>query len=180
MAAATPPDSHRHLPARRRTRHSIRFAVPLAPHRLHHRRLARLRSGRKVVVTGYPVRPDIRAGPAVDQRASLGSLRSCPRPARSFVLAAAGARALSTAPSWPSCPQLLADIQVIHVSGTLTTPEVEITATLPAGLRAYYRPTYLHDDMARHSGRPISSLWHAPSQYAGRVPGVRLAVDPYR
>jgi len=46
-------------------------------------------------------------------------------------------------------PALLADTQIIHVSGTLTWPEVAANAAgLPTALRAYYRPyPYLHDEM---------------------------------
>ena len=44
---------------------------------------------------------------------------------------------------------LLEKIQIIHVSGTLTWPQVEENAAkLPAELRAYYRPyPYLHERM---------------------------------
>jgi UDP-N-acetylglucosamine--N-acetylmuramyl-(pentapeptide) pyrophosphoryl-undecaprenol N-acetylglucosamine transferase len=44
---------------------------------------------------------------------------------------------------------LLEKIQIIHISGTLTWPQVkENAATLPEKLRKYYRPyPYLHEEM---------------------------------
>jgi UDP-N-acetylglucosamine--N-acetylmuramyl-(pentapeptide) pyrophosphoryl-undecaprenol N-acetylglucosamine transferase len=46
-------------------------------------------------------------------------------------------------------PQLLTRIQVIHISGTLTWPQVEANAAgLDEALRRYYRPfPYLHEEM---------------------------------
>jgi len=129
---------------------SIRFAVALA------RRIACTTEGSrafvpadKMVVTGYPVRPDIRAAAALSRAAALAQFDLTPERPTLFVFGGSrGARNINRA-LMAALPALLADTQVIHVSGTLTWPEVAANvATLPAALRAAYRPyPYLHDEM---------------------------------
>jgi len=103
----------------------------------------------KVVVTGYPVRPEIRAARAISRGEALARFDLAPGRPTLFVFGGSrGARAINRA-LMGVLPALLDDTQVIHVSGTLTWPEVEANAaTLPAGQRAYYRPfPYLHGEM---------------------------------
>ena len=129
---------------------SIRFAVPLA------RRIACTTEGSsafvpaaKMVVTGYPVRPDIRAAAALSRAQALAQFDLAPGRPTLFVFGGSrGARNINRA-LMATLPALLTDTQVIHVSGTLTWPEVEANAaTLPAALRANYRPyPYLHEAM---------------------------------
>lgn len=129
---------------------AIRAVLPLA------RRVACTTDGSrafvpadKMVVTGYPVRPDIRAARALRRDEALARFDLRPGRPTLFVFGGSrGARAINRA-LMAVLPQLLTEVQVIHVSGTLTWPEVEANAaTLPAELRAFYRPyPYLHEDM---------------------------------
>ncbi|MCA9867464.1 MAG: UDP-N-acetylglucosamine--N-acetylmuramyl-(pentapeptide) pyrophosphoryl-undecaprenol N-acetylglucosamine transferase [Anaerolineae bacterium] len=156
---------------------SIRFAVPLA------RRIACTTDGsrayvpaEKVVVTGYPVRPDIRAARQLTKEQALARFDLVPGRPTLFVFGGSrGARTINRA-LMAVLPQLLADIQVIHVSGTLTWPEVEANAaTLPAGLRAYYRPyPYLHDDMGPAFRAADLVLARAGASMLGECPAFGL------
>ncbi len=129
---------------------TIRAVLPLA------RRVACTTDGsrafvpaNKMVVTGYPVRPDIRAARALSRDEALARFDLRPGRPTLFVFGGSrGARAINRA-LMAVLPQLLTEAQVIHVSGTLTWPEVEANAaTLPAELRAFYRPyPYLHEEM---------------------------------
>jgi UDP-N-acetylglucosamine--N-acetylmuramyl-(pentapeptide) pyrophosphoryl-undecaprenol N-acetylglucosamine transferase len=129
---------------------SIRFAVPLA------RRIACTTDGsaafipaEKMVVTGYPVRPDIRAAAALSQAGALARFDLTPERPTLFVFGGSrGARNINRA-LMGALPALLTDTQIIHVSGTLTWPEVEANAaTLTDEQRAYYRAyPYLHEEM---------------------------------
>ncbi len=129
---------------------TIRFVVPMA------RRIACTSDGsrqfipeNKMVVTGYPVRPDIRAARAMSKADALARFSLTPDRPTLFVFGGSrGARNINRA-LMGVLPQLLVDAQIIHVSGELTWPEVEANAaTLPDDLRAWYRPyAYLHEDM---------------------------------
>jgi UDP-N-acetylglucosamine--N-acetylmuramyl-(pentapeptide) pyrophosphoryl-undecaprenol N-acetylglucosamine transferase len=129
---------------------TIRAVMPLA------RRVACTSDGsrafvpaHKMVVTGYPVRPEIRAARRLSREQALARFDLRPgRPALFVFGGSRGARAINRA-LMAALPALLAEAQVIHVSGTLTWPEVEANAaTLPGELRAFYRPyAYLHEEM---------------------------------
>lgn len=129
---------------------SIRFALPLA------HKIACTTDGSaayvpaaKMVVTGYPVRPEIRAAIRLSREEALAHFDLRPeRPALFVFGGSRGARTINRA-LMTILPQLLADFQIIHISGTLTWPEVEANAALlSADQRAYYRPyPYLHEEM---------------------------------
>lgn len=103
----------------------------------------------KMVVTGYPVRADIRAAAAQSREAALAQFNlRAGRPTLFVFGGSRGARNINRA--LMNClPDLLIDTQVIHVSGTLTWDEVAAFApTLHASLRDFYRPyPYLHEEM---------------------------------
>lgn len=73
-------------------------------------------------------------------------------------------------------PELLTEAQIIHVSGTLTWPEVEANAaTLPTGLRDYYRPyPYLHDEMGAAFRAADLVLARAGASMLGECPAFGL------
>lgn len=129
---------------------SIRFALPFA------RKIACTTDGSaafvpraKMVVTGYPVRPEIRAATQLSREEALARFDLRPQRPTLFVFGGSrGARAINQA-LIAILPQLLADYQVIHISGTLTWPETEANlAALSTEQRAYYRPyPYLHEEM---------------------------------
>lgn len=103
----------------------------------------------KMVVTGYPVRPDIRAATELSQAEALAHFDLRPGRPTLFVFGGSrGARNINRA-LMAILPPLLAEMQVIHISGQLTWPEVEANAAeLPAALRDHYRPyPYLHETM---------------------------------
>jgi len=103
----------------------------------------------KMVVTGYPVRLEMRAARALSREQALARFDLTPCRPTLFVFGGSrGARAINRA-LMGILPALLDDTQVIHISGTLTWPEVEANAaTLPAEQRAFYRPCpYLHEEM---------------------------------
>jgi UDP-N-acetylglucosamine--N-acetylmuramyl-(pentapeptide) pyrophosphoryl-undecaprenol N-acetylglucosamine transferase len=103
----------------------------------------------KMVVTGYPVRPEVRAATALSRKAALAQFDLGVERSTLFVFGGSrGARSINRA-LMAILPDLLAEFQVIHVSGTLDWPEVERNAlSLAPQERAYYRPyAYLHQEM---------------------------------
>lgn len=129
---------------------TIRFTVPFA------RKIActtsqsqRFVPAEKMVITGYPVRSEIRAAKQLTKEEALTVFDLQPGRPTLFVFGGSrGARAINRA-LMAILPTILNQAQIIHVSGHLTWPEVEANAaTLSPDLRAYYRPyPYLHDQM---------------------------------
>ena len=103
----------------------------------------------KMVVTGYPVRAEVRAALDLTRDEALARFDlSTTRPTLFVFGGSRGAWAINKA-LMDILPELLQTIQVIHISGTLTWPQVEAyAATLAPEMRSYYRPfPYLHEDM---------------------------------
>lgn len=103
----------------------------------------------KTVVTGYPVRPELREAAKMPKMAALKHFDLPPERQTLFVFGGSrGARSINRA-LVSILPELLAMVQVIHISGALDWPEVEQAAqALPADLRVHYRPyAYLHEKM---------------------------------
>jgi UDP-N-acetylglucosamine--N-acetylmuramyl-(pentapeptide) pyrophosphoryl-undecaprenol N-acetylglucosamine transferase len=103
----------------------------------------------KMVITGYPVRAEIRAAGRLSREEALKTFDLRPGRPTLFVFGGSrGARNINRA-LMAILPALLTNAQVIHISGTLTWPEVEANAaTLPPEMRAFYRPyPYLHEQM---------------------------------
>ncbi len=156
---------------------SIRLVVPLA------RRIACTTEGsqafvpvEKMVVTGYPVRPDVRAATSLTREEALARFDLTPARPTLFVFGGSrGARTINRA-LMAALPDLLTEIQVIHISGTLTWPEVEANAaTLPENLRAYYRPyPYLHDEMGPAFRAANLVLARAGASMLGECPAFGL------
>ncbi len=156
---------------------SIRFAVPMA------RRIACTTAGsaafvpeEKMVVTGYPVRPEIRAARSLSRAEALAAFDlTAGRPTLFVFGGSRGARNINRA-LMASLPHLLAEAQIIHVSGTLTWPEVESYATtMPEALRAYYRPyPYLHEEMGLAFRAADLVLARAGASMLGECPAFGL------
>jgi UDP-N-acetylglucosamine--N-acetylmuramyl-(pentapeptide) pyrophosphoryl-undecaprenol N-acetylglucosamine transferase len=103
----------------------------------------------KMVVTGYPVRPELRAATKLSKAEALAQFDlATERPSLLVFGGSRGARNINRA-LMAILPELLTRFQIIHISGTLTWPEVEANAqSLPEELRAWYRPyPYLHEEM---------------------------------
>lgn len=137
----------------------------------------------KMVVTGYPVRPKLRDAVRLDKIEALS--RFALRPGRStlFVFGGSrGARSINRA-LMAILPELLASVQVIHISGTLTWPEVTANAdNLAQEVRAFYRPyPYLHDEMGAAFRAADLVVARAGASMLGECPafGVPSVLVPY-
>lgn len=110
--------------------------------------LAYFRPG-QAVVTGYPVRAELRRAAQLSRAEACAVFDLDPGQPTLFVFGGSrGAQSINRA-LMAILPQVLAEAQVIHITGTLTWPEVEAyAATLPAAARARYRPyAYIHAEM---------------------------------
>lgn len=104
---------------------------------------------KKMVVTGYPVRPEIRAATQVSQAEALARFHLTPERPLLFVFGGSrGAWHINQA-LMACLPDLLTFCQVIHISGEKTWPQVSANAaTLTEAQKAFYRPfPYLHEEM---------------------------------
>jgi UDP-N-acetylglucosamine--N-acetylmuramyl-(pentapeptide) pyrophosphoryl-undecaprenol N-acetylglucosamine transferase len=103
----------------------------------------------KGIVTGYPLRSAIRASADIGQAEALAEFNlESDRQTVLITGGSRGARSINRA-LMASLPQLLDQLQVIHVSGELDWPEVEANANnLPPEMKVYYRPyPYLHEQI---------------------------------
>jgi UDP-N-acetylglucosamine:LPS N-acetylglucosamine transferase len=135
------------------------------------------------VVTGYPVRPEMRAARQLSRTETLARFDLQPKRPTLFVFGGSrGARSINQA-LLANLPNLLAKIQVIHVTGTLTWPEIEAEAKeLPAALTDFYRPyPYLHEDMGAAFRSADLVLARAGASMLGECPayGVPSILVPY-
>ncbi len=103
----------------------------------------------KLVVTGYPVRPELRDALQLSKEEALARFNLTPGRPTLFVFGGSrGAQKINRA-LMGCLPELLARTQIIHVSGTLTWPEVEANwQGLTDEQKQWYRPyPYLHEEM---------------------------------
>ncbi len=103
----------------------------------------------KMIVTGYPVRPELRAAATMSKDRALAHFDlQMERPTLFVFGGSRGAQAINRA-LMAALPALLGQVQVIHISGTATWPEVEANlANLSDEQLVYYRPyPYLHERM---------------------------------
>ncbi|MFN2142413.1 MAG: UDP-N-acetylglucosamine--N-acetylmuramyl-(pentapeptide) pyrophosphoryl-undecaprenol N-acetylglucosamine transferase [Candidatus Promineifilaceae bacterium] len=129
---------------------SIRYSVPLA------KGIAATTDGsaafvpiEKMTVTGYPVRPELRAAARLTKEKALAQFDLTAARQTLFVFGGSrGAQNINRA-LMAILPELLTRLQVIHISGTLTWPEVQSNLdTLTSAQRDWYRAyPYLHKRM---------------------------------
>ncbi len=139
----------------------------------------------RVVVTGYPVRPELVQAahvPVAEARVHFGLAAHI-----QTVLVfggSRGARSLNNA-LLAGLPELLADleVQVIHVSGTLDWPYVERRAKeLPGGIQERYRVyPYLHEEMGLAMAAADVAVSRAGAASLGELPifGLVAILVPY-
>jgi UDP-N-acetylglucosamine--N-acetylmuramyl-(pentapeptide) pyrophosphoryl-undecaprenol N-acetylglucosamine transferase len=137
----------------------------------------------KSVVTGYPVRPSVREAATLDQAAAASSFDLGTERRTMLVFGGSrGARSINRALQ-AILPQLLDEVQVIHISGTLDWQEVEATgAALPAAQRRYYRPyPYLHRRMGAAFRAANLVVARAGASMLGELPafGLPAILVPY-
>jgi UDP-N-acetylglucosamine--N-acetylmuramyl-(pentapeptide) pyrophosphoryl-undecaprenol N-acetylglucosamine transferase len=142
-----------------------------------------------VTVTGYPVRPDLAAW---DRRAAQDALRLSPELPTLLVFGGSkGSRSINNA-LMTILPELLAGMQVIHVSGELDWPAVQanrhsLAQTLAATgnealLDARYRPyPYLHAEMGAAFAAADLAVCRAGASTLGELPayGLPAILVPY-
>jgi UDP-N-acetylglucosamine--N-acetylmuramyl-(pentapeptide) pyrophosphoryl-undecaprenol N-acetylglucosamine transferase len=162
---------------------SIRFAVR------HAAKIAATTDGsaqyvpvEKLVVTGYPVRPELRAATQLSKAEALSQFNLTPDRPTLFVFGGSrGAWAINQA-LMTHLPALLEKAQIIHISGTLTWDKVAANAeTLPPELRRYYRPyPYLHGEMGAAFRSADLVLSRAGASMLGEAPafGVPAILTP--
>ncbi len=135
---------------------------------------------RRVVVTGYPTRPELIPIAAEEARRKLGL-----DPDRSVVLAfggSQGARSINEA-LWLALPGILGMAQVLHITGELDWPRVEdIQTELPERFRAAYHPRrYLHSEMGEALAAADLVVSRAGAATMGEYPlyGLPAILVPY-
>ncbi len=103
----------------------------------------------KGIVTGYPIRQDLRDATRLSRQKALARFSlTGDRPTLFVFGGSRGARSINRS-LMSILPELLNEMQIIHLSGNLEWPEVEANAkALPSELKENYRPyPYLHEDM---------------------------------
>ena len=132
-----------------------------------------LRRHRQVVVTGYPTRADLRTWDK-DQARQVLELNS-EAPVLLVFGGSKGARSINHA-MWAILPELLADVQVVHLTGQLDWPEVEsvrrrLEASLPRELYTRYHPyPFLHKEMGAVLTVADLALCRAGASTLGELP----------
>jgi UDP-N-acetylglucosamine--N-acetylmuramyl-(pentapeptide) pyrophosphoryl-undecaprenol N-acetylglucosamine transferase len=137
----------------------------------------------KVVVTGYPIREQLRQAVKIDREQALNKFDL--RPSRRTLLVTGGsrgARSINRA-LMGILPRLLDTYQVIHLSGTLDWPEVLANAeTLTDEQRKTYRPyPFLHQRMGAAFRSADLVLARAGASMLGECPafGLPAILVPY-
>jgi UDP-N-acetylglucosamine:LPS N-acetylglucosamine transferase len=134
----------------------------------------------KVTVTGYPVRAGLRK---IERADACRSFELDPNlPVFLVVGGSKGARSINKALQ-ASLPQLLVEMQVIHLSGQLDWQEVEQNRrTLsPEQMKRYRAFPYLHDEMGAAYSAADLALARAGASSLGELPliGLPVILVPY-
>lgn len=133
-----------------------------------------------VRVTGYPVRRDLLEWTRHSAQQALGLQPNLPT---LLVFGGSkGARSINRA-LMTILPELLPQMQVVHISGTLDWHEVQAAAqSLPANLRAQYHPfPYLHAEMGAAFCAADLAVARAGASTLGELPifGLPAILVPY-
>jgi UDP-N-acetylglucosamine--N-acetylmuramyl-(pentapeptide) pyrophosphoryl-undecaprenol N-acetylglucosamine transferase len=132
-----------------------------------------LRGHTPVAVTGYPTRADLRAWDKDRARKALSL--GAESPVLLVFGGSRGARSINQA-VWAALPELLAEMQVVHLTGQLDWSEVEpvrqrLEAELHRELYARYHPyPYLHQEMGAAFTIADLALCRAGASTLGELP----------
>ncbi len=136
------------------------------------------------VVTGYPTRQDLLVWNRQKAKEALGLKEDLPT---LLVFGGSkGARSINRA-LVPCLPELLIDMQVVHISGNLDWPDVEeakskLVKVLPPEAVERYRPfAYLHEEMGAAMAAADLALSRAGASSLGEFPlfGLAAILVPY-
>ncbi len=130
----------------------------------------------KSIVTGYPVRAELRTAIDLDQEDALAEFGLDTSRKTLFVFGGSrGARSINNA-LLKALPLLLENIQVIHISGTLDWSEIEAHYNgLSSKYRKLYRPyPYLHKEMGSAFRAADLVLARAGASILGECPAFAL------
>lgn len=139
--------------------------------------------GKRLIETGYPIREALVEAAAKPKSEALAAFNlSADLPVLFVFGGSRGAKSINDA-LMASLPELLSQIQVIHVSGKLTWPETEtFAAGLPEHLKTNYRPfPYLHEEMGLAFRAADLVVARAGASMMGECPlfGVPAVLVPY-
>ena len=137
----------------------------------------------KVVVTGYPIRSELRQAVQIGREEALAKFDLLPGRKTLLVTGGSrGARSINRA-LMGILPQLLETYQVIHLSGTLDWSEVQANANqLSEKQRYFYRPySFLHQRMGSAFRSADLVLARAGASMLGECPafGLPAILVPY-
>lgn len=136
-------------------------------------------AGKRTEVTGYPLRPELSGWTREKGQDRLMLARD------RFTLlvfgGSSGARSINRAVA-AILPQLLAEMQVVHLTGKLDWDEIQaVTSALPADLRTHYHPLpYLHEMGAALASADLA-IARAGASTLGELPmfGLPAILVPY-
>jgi len=129
--------------------------------------------GRKAIVTGYPVRPELLMADRDKARAALRL--AADRPMLLALGGSRGAASINRALA-AALPELLPACQIVHISGPADWhAAAETAAKLPATLQPWYHPyPYLHEEMPLALAAADLVVARAGAATLGEFPAVGL------
>lgn len=136
----------------------------------------------RTVVTGYPTRPELAEWPGrkVEARQTLGITSD--RPVLFVFGGSKGARSINRAVT-AILPQLLEELDVVHITGTLDWDEIQQAArSLASGQVEHYHPfPYLHEEMGAALAAADLVVSRAGASTLGEYPlfGLPAILVPY-
>ena len=133
-----------------------------------------------MIVTGYPTRSGLRAW---NKEQALAVLGLSAKPPILFVFGGSkGARSINQA-LWAALPELLSELQIVHITGQLDWPEVEkVRAQLSEEFAERYHPyPFLHQEMGAAFTVADLALCRAGASTLGELPlfGLPAVLVPY-
>jgi len=135
---------------------------------------------KRMVVTGYPTRPDLRASDRGEARRRLGLRADQP-----VLLASGGSRGARSINEaiWARLPEFLEMAQLVHIVGELDWPRItEATASLTPVQRSRYQAhAYLHEEMGAALAAADLAVARAGASTLGELPlfGLPAVLVPY-
>jgi UDP-N-acetylglucosamine--N-acetylmuramyl-(pentapeptide) pyrophosphoryl-undecaprenol N-acetylglucosamine transferase len=133
-----------------------------------------------VTITGYPVRPDLRVWDRTQAYQTLGL--NADLPTLLVYGGSKGARTINQA-LIKALPELLAEMQIIHITGRASWPELENSrpALPPEQTARYHAYPYLHEELGAAMSVADLMLSRAGASTLGELPmfGLPAVLVPY-